>query len=193
MESEDWFGFVFSFYGLLLGLSVAVVLSSFARALKSRPKVRMGWLTALLGIFIILDVTSFWSGAWRARDWFAPEYGHLFIGLLVTGLYYFAASLVFPDLDQAKTEQDFDAHYFENRRRILLAVGFCNLALFGWQDYLELDDLPLAWWLSVPTYFALLIAAAIVRSRTLSIACLIGLIGIYLSSAALSIVWPWRG
>ncbi len=68
-----------------------VVVAGFARLLKTRPKVRPGWLVPLLGIFIMLDVTSFWNGAWRAREWMVPEYGHLFLGLVVTALYYFAA------------------------------------------------------------------------------------------------------
>ena len=189
----DAFNFVFSLYSLLVGLALAVVLSGFAGALKKKPPVRIGWLTALLGIFMLLDVTSFWAGAWRARAWFAAEYGYLFISLLVTGLYYFAASLVFPDLDEAKTPADFDAHYFQNRRRILLIVAFCNIFVFTWQDVLEIRELPLAWWLSVPTYFVLLTIAAITRSRAVSIVCLAGLIGIYVTFAAQSTLWPWRG
>jgi hypothetical protein len=139
----------------------------------------------------MLDVTSFWSGAWRARSWMVPEYGHLFVGLVVTAVYFLAASMVFPN--ESEKDPDFDRHYWQVRRRVLLAVGFCNLAVFGWQDLLELHELPRAWWFSVPTYFVLLAIAAFTRSRALSIACLVGLIGIYVSSAALSTIWPWRG
>ena len=185
------FSIFFSLYGLLLGLSVAVVVSGFARLLKTRPKVRPGWLVPLLGIFIMLDVTSFWNGAWRAREWMVPEYGHLFLGLVVTALYYFAASLVFPE--KAETPEDFDRHYFEERRRIFLAVGFSNLAVFGWQDAMQLNDLPLGWWFTVPVYFVLLAIAIVTRSRALSIACLVALIGIYLSLAAVSLIAPLFG
>jgi len=192
MASLDAFNFVFSLYSLLLGLGLAVVLSGFAQALKAKPPVPIGWLTGLLGIFIMLDVASFWAGAWRARAWFAAEYGYLFISLVVTGLYYFAASLVFPDPDEAKTAAHYDEHYWQNRRRILLAVLFCNLAVFTWQDWIEFAELPLTWWFGVPVYFALLIAAIATRSKRVSIACLSGLIAIYVYSALLSTLWPWR-
>ena len=185
------FSIFFSLYGLLLGLSVAVVVSGFAKLLKARPKVHPGWLVPLLGIFIMLDIASFWNGAWRAREWMIPEYGHLFLGMVVISVYYLAASLVFPD--NAKTTKDFDGHYFEERRRILLAVGFANLAVFGWQDVRDLSTLPLAWWISVPTYYVLVIIAVITRSKAVSIACLAGLITIYLSHAAISLLWPALG
>jgi hypothetical protein len=185
------FSIFFSLFGLLLGLSVAVVVAGFARLLKARPPVRPGWLVPLLGIFVMLDITSFWNGAWRAREWMIPEYGHLFVGMAVISIYYLAASLVFPD--NAKASDDYDRHYFAERRRILLAIGFCNLAVFGWQDWLKIHELPLAWWLSVPLYYALVLVAAFTPSRRLGVACLAGLIAIYLSHAAISLFCPALG
>ncbi len=185
------FSIFFSLYGLLLGLSIAVVVAGFARLIKARPRIGPGWPVALLGIFIMLDITSFWNGAWRAREWMVPEYGHLFLGMVVISIYYLAASMVFPD--RAETAADFDAHYLENHRAILLAVGFCNLAVFGWQDALAIHELPLAWWMSVPTYYVLLLIAAFARSRAVGIACLTGLIAIYVVHAAISLIWPSLG
>ena len=180
------FSIVFSLFGLILGLSVAAVLTGFARVLRMRPKVKMGVLSPLLGLFVILDLISFYNGAWRARDWIQPEYGYLFIALVITSVYYVAASTVFPQAGE--TVADFDQHYFENRRWILLAIGFCNLAVFGWQDLLVLHTLPRAWWYTVPEYFVLLVVAAFTRSRALSIACLSALVLIYLVLAAGSLI-----
>jgi hypothetical protein len=185
------FSIFFSLYGLLLGLSVAVVVSGFARLLKARPPVRPGWLVPLLGIFVMLDITSFWNGAWRAREWMIPEYGHLFVGMAVISIYYLAASLVFPD--NPKTTEDYDRHYFAESRRVLLAIGFCNLAVFGWQDAMQIRELPLAWWLTVPAYYVLVVVAAFTQSRRVSIGCLAGLIAIYLSHAAISLIWGSPG
>lgn len=58
------FDFVFTLFGLLLGLSLAEVLGGFGRALQKRRKVRIGWLTPLLGLVVLLDVSSFWLVAW---------------------------------------------------------------------------------------------------------------------------------
>ena len=177
-DPSHMFSFVFSLFGLLLGLSLAAVLTGFARALRMRPRVKMGWLSPLLGLFVMLDVTSFWNGAWRAQDWMEPDYGHLFVGLVITSLYYVAASAVFPE--GGETTADYDRHYFETRRWILLAIGACNLTVFGWLDFRHLGEMPTSWWVAFPLYFTLLVTAALTSRRGLSIFCLSGLIGVYL-------------
>ena len=176
---------VFSLFGLLLGLSLIAVLSGFARVIKMRPRVHMGLLTPMLGTFVMLDLTSFWHGAWRAQAYVRPEYGFLFVALVVSSVYYLAASSVFPET--ATSAEEFDAHYFENRRWIFLSIAFCNLVVFGWEDWLERSQLPPAWWFTIPPYYALVIMAALVRGRALSIACLAGLIAIFLFLAVRSL------
>ena len=49
-----------------------------------------GRLTPLLGVFVMLDITGFWSIAWQARDVVPPTYAALVVGLAITGLYYIA-------------------------------------------------------------------------------------------------------
>ena len=46
------FEFYLAFYGLLLGLSVAEVASGFLNAIDARRKVKLGWLTPSLAIFV---------------------------------------------------------------------------------------------------------------------------------------------
>ncbi len=55
------FDLVFAAFGLLLGLAISEVLGGFSRALKLKrgaKPVRIGWLTPLLGLFVLLDLTS---------------------------------------------------------------------------------------------------------------------------------------
>ena len=52
------FEFLFSFYGLLLGLAVANVTSSFADAWRSRSEWHVGAAPPLLGTFILLAAAS---------------------------------------------------------------------------------------------------------------------------------------
>ena len=61
------FEFYFSFYGLLLGLSVAQVAGGIGHAVVIRRDSRLGWLTPLLSLFVLLDVASFWVWAWGSR------------------------------------------------------------------------------------------------------------------------------
>ena len=62
------FEFFFSFYGLVLGLSLTVMATGAARAFKHHKSVRVGWLTPLLATFVALDISTsiFLAGAVQA-------------------------------------------------------------------------------------------------------------------------------
>jgi hypothetical protein len=176
------FDFVFSLFGLLLGLSLAELLSGLARALKARGKVRIGWLTPLLGLFVIMDLTSFWTGAWDLRQSLEPSYRLLLIGVAVAGLYFLAASLVFPD--EPERWPDFDAFYFAHRRQVLGAVWLCNLVAF---------PLAASWaglwlgteWVVLTAFYTAAIAIAIWRTEiAVNTVALAVLIGVYIFYAA---------
>ena len=176
----DAFNFVFSLFGLLLGFSLAEVLGGFARALRHRHIVRIGWLTPLLGIFVMLDLISFWETAWGTRAYVQPKYGVLMLVLAVAATYYLAASLVVPA--QVSQKQDFDAHYFDHHRQVLGAVAFCHIAGSIWLFYL-IGGLSARVIVELGLYYALLIVALITRSKVANLAALVGLIGIYVVTA----------
>ncbi len=77
------FEFIFSLFGLLLGLALAEGLGGLARALKSSHKVRIGWPTALLGLFVSCDVVTFWMYGWAVRDLIPVSWPTLFGGFKV--------------------------------------------------------------------------------------------------------------
>ena len=118
------FEFVFSLFGLLLGLSLVEVLAGLVRTVKARKAVRLGWLTPLLGIFVMLHLTSFWGTAWRLRDHIPATNAALFTGVILAGLYYFAASMVFPE--RPEEWSDLDEHYFQNKRQVFLGILSCE-------------------------------------------------------------------
>src|SRR4029450_12291129 len=91
------FEFVFSLYGLLLGLALAEVLGGFGAAIQHRRKIRIGCLTPLLGLPVALDLPSFWMVAWSVRDLVPAHYVSLLGGLLIMGVYYLIARIAFPD------------------------------------------------------------------------------------------------
>jgi len=119
------FEFVFSLFGLLLGFSLVEVLSGLVRTLKLRGKVRVGWLTPLLGLFVLVDLTSFWSIAWQARESIPATFATMLLGLAVTGLYYFSASMVFPD--EPGEWPDFDEWAARHKRQVMGGILACNL------------------------------------------------------------------
>jgi hypothetical protein len=122
------FEFIFALFGLLLGLSIAEVLGGVARAIEARLRpgtpVRIGWLTPLLGTFVMLDLLSFWQAAWVVRGAVAVSGKTLMAVTAFASAYYLAARLVFPrDIDE---QPDLDAYFFRVRR-IVIGVLFALL------------------------------------------------------------------
>lgn len=179
------FEFIFALFGLLLGLSIVEVLGGLARAIEARLRpgstVRIGWLTPLLGVFVLLDLLSFWQAAWFTRDVVGVSGLSLMAVTIFASAYYLAAHLVFPR-DPAEHD-DLDAHYFRVSRIVLgtmLALLICQIAY-----YVSVPELagalrrPLALGMTV-VLAGLMIAAMLVRGKRASAIVMSLLVGRYL-------------
>jgi len=127
------FEFFFSFYGLLLGLSVAELVGGFARVLHERQRVRFGWLTPLLAVFVAMDVATFWSQAWTIFQGAPFNLSLLFVGLVVAATFYVAASVTFPRVtaEGVSDRIDLDQHFWAHRRLVFTCVLTANLIVAG--------------------------------------------------------------
>lgn len=165
------FEFFFSFYGLLLGFSVAELVGGFARVLHERQAVRFGWLTPLLAIFVAFDIATFWVQAWVIFRPAPFNFALLILGLLVASTFYMAAALVFPR--DPKLAPDLDEHFWKNRALILFCVLAANLLMIG--AFLAVtiprDELSTIFpdyrWIGAVMFVVFTFAAAIIRHRTL--------------------------
>jgi len=167
------FEFVFSLYSLLFGLALAQVFAGFGNTLQERHKIKVGWLTPLLGLFVILDLISFWEIAWQLKDMFErPALLVLNVGVFLAGIYYLAARLVFPR--DFVEWPDFDVYYFKHKQWVFGGILLCNsvavvvLTALG-KRFVRLpfgfaNDL---------TLFALLIALLIVRNKRANVVLLL--------------------
>lgn len=113
-----------SFYGLLLGLSVAQVASGLGHALVRRTESHIGWLTPLLSVFVLLDIASFWIWAWNSRENIGINYASIYIGLVIALAYYLACVLLFPVRENGWS--DVDQHYWANKKFVVLGVAVAN-------------------------------------------------------------------
>jgi hypothetical protein len=190
----DAFNFAFSLFAIILGLSLVEVLTGFARALKRRRVVHLGWLTPLLAVFVMLDLTSFWEFGWGARRFVDPQYGILVIGLFMCGLYYVAASLVFPGEFGEGRQQlqgaDFDAHYVDHRRQVLGAILICDFIEVAPVLILRASEIPARVWAENVLQFGALLTGIITPNKRANIAALTVLICVYLYSAVMSFIYP---
>lgn len=132
------FDLVFAMFGLVLGMAITEVLAGLARALRLQrgPRdVRIGWLTPMLGVFVMLDLTSFWMVAFGAREQIGANYLTLIMVLAIVGIYYLAASLIFPD--DPEDWPDFDEHYDRQHKMVIGGLLAANLLSSAGQIALE--------------------------------------------------------
>ncbi|MCA0357645.1 MAG: hypothetical protein LCH78_12390 [Proteobacteria bacterium] len=123
----DAFEFFFSFYGLLLGFSVAELVGGFARLLDGRRQVKFGLLTPLLALFVAIDIASFWNQAWVIFRPAPYNYALLILGLVVASTFYVAATQVFPR--ELRAGESLDDHFWAHRKLVLLSVLAANMLI----------------------------------------------------------------
>src|SRR5687767_2066655 len=128
----DNFSFVFSLFGLLMGLALAEVIGGFGGAIELRHKIRIGWLSPVLGLLIAFDLTSFWMTAWQVRGAIPINFLSLGGGLIIFGIYYLIAQLVFPD--DLELWPDLDTYYFAHKKWLLGGVYICNMLALAGQE-----------------------------------------------------------
>ena len=172
------FEFVFSLYSLLFGLALAQVFAGFGNTLQERHKIKVGWLTPLLGLFVMMDLTSFWATGWGMREMFRPDFLYLLCGVLVAGVYYLAARLVFPR--NFVEWPDFDVYYSRHSQLVLGGILLCNVVavtlLIAVGNPFMHSPLGLA---NNLTYFVPLIALLAVRNERANVALLLFLLARY--------------
>lgn len=177
------FEFIFTLFGLLLGLALAEGLGGLARALKSKHHVQIGWPTALLGLFVSCDVVTFWIYGWAVRDLLPVNWPTLFGGFVITAIYFVSASLVFPGDDWEEIDDHFERQY----RTVLGGVLLCNIALLATVIALtgSAGPLDVRTAIIVFSFFPVSLIAIFVRNRRVVIGCLVWLIFLY----PLSAIW----
>lgn len=165
---SDAFGFMFGFYGLLLGLAVAEVASGFSRAYDERHRRRIGIVAPLFGALLLVDLITFWMNAWAYRELADVRYLIALAVALVALLYYFAATQVFP---KATEKDTLDNHIMDHRRVVVFCVLASNLitqipnSISAFTTPWPVSQIALWAGLNL-AYYALLGIAALARSKT---------------------------
>ena len=187
------FEFFFSFYGLVLGLSVTVIATGVARAFKHRKTVPVGWKTPMLAAFVALDIATFWDAAWTNFSTAPYSYGLLIAGLVVAMIYFVATSLIFPEPEDEAP--NLDSHFWANKRAVMLLLILANLMMLAgavWMNLTKSNGMEVAirYGFNLFIYLALVIPAALTR-RAWVFALTVGLhIAVYLYLVGLSILNP---
>jgi hypothetical protein len=121
------FEYFFSFFGLLLGFTVAEVAIGFANAIDAHRHRPIGRLTPLLAVFVLLDISSFWVFTWSARDLIKINWLTLFGALVIALSYFLSAALVFPR--RPEEWPSLDEHFWNRRRYVFCGIILANVVL----------------------------------------------------------------
>jgi hypothetical protein len=186
------FEFVFSLLAIILGLGLAEVLGGFARAVKRRDALRIGWGTGLLATWVMTETVIFWEIIWQSRDVLSNNSIALFPGVAVTGLYYFAGALVFPDDLGRKTS--LDDYFLREKAKVVAAVLAAVALAFCWR---RLAMGPAGWavvpwyaWASLAIIYVAGPVVMLTRRRGVAIAALAVLVVTDLLDPVESLLWP---
>jgi hypothetical protein len=176
------FEFFFSFYGLLLGFSAAELVGGFARLVHHRRHIQIGVLSLLLGVFVAVDIATFWNQAWIIFRNAPFNLALLVLGLFVAGVFYVAASLTFPR--ELTPGQSINDHFWAHRRLVLLCVLGANwimvATLFivtGLSGELATLHLPPVFWIGLALFSTFSLVAAFASGRRIVLGALVILCG----------------
>ena len=117
----DRFSFFFAFYGLILGLGVAELLSGFAGMVRAHALKKLETQTALVALLTFILIVATWVDTWSMDRTITLNFGDLWAPILLATFYYLAAAVIFPrDPGQY-------AHlraYFSARRKFVIGMLF---------------------------------------------------------------------
>lgn len=142
--------------------------------LRERKRIKVGWLTPLLVIFLIVDLTSFWILSYRGMQDILVGFPSMICAVAMALTYFFAATLAFPK----RTEEwdSLDAYYMQHYRWVIGGVLLANIGLLALLDALKERGFVASWlerlsdWDSL-LYFGLLIAIMTFPRRIVHLAC----------------------
>ena len=187
----DAFSFVFSLFGLLMGLALAETIGGFGKALELRHKIHIGWLMPLLGLGICFDIISFWLIAWQTRAAIPINFISLAAGLVIFGIYYLIAQLAFPE--DIERWPDLDVYYLQHKRWLIGGMYLCNLlAMAGLQSVGVRQLATPGQWIIFLAFTSGVAAIALLPGKRLNLAALICYLLLYVLFDALgmfSINW----
>lgn len=135
------FEYLFTFYGLLLGIAVANVATGFADMWRGRDEIRPGISVPLLGLFVLLAGAQQWVSFWGGREALTMGPQPLLVCIGVALPYIFVSQAMFPRQEGQWTS--LDAYYTAHRRVLMASLAMpplvsliANIGLWGWTPQL---------------------------------------------------------
>jgi hypothetical protein len=181
----DRFTFFFAFYGLMLGLGVAELLSGFAGMVRAHALKKLETQTALVALLTFVLIVATWVDTFTMSRSITLNFSDLWPPILVATFYYLAAAVIFP---RDPGQYPHLRAYFAARRKFVIGMLFAaELADFylnrSWflDNYLHRPGFFWGW--LVPYNIAIkgcFLALFLVKGRRATIALLVAQILIFM-------------
>lgn len=115
----DSFTYFVAFFSLILGLALTELLGGFAHIVRAKALKKLEPQTALLALFILVDICSTWIDGWLSLRHVTVDFAGLWAPVLLAICFYLAAATVFPH-NEADHERLGD--YYRERKRFILLL-----------------------------------------------------------------------
>ena len=116
------FDYLFSFYGLLLGIAVANVAIGFADMWRDCERIRVGTCPPLVASSVLLGGMNVWLQMWHTRPYVTVDGIQMLTAAAVSLPYVFVSRDIFPGMEDDE-ERSLEEHYLRHRRLILVMLA----------------------------------------------------------------------
>jgi hypothetical protein len=116
------FDYLFSFYGLLLGIAIANVAIGFADMWRDCEKIRVGTCPPLLACVVLLGGMNAWLLSWHERPFVTVTAWQMLAAAGIALPYVFVSRAMFPGAEK-DPESSLEDHYVKHRGLILTLIA----------------------------------------------------------------------
>jgi uncharacterized membrane protein len=134
----EQFDYLFSFYGLLLGIAVANVAIGFADMWRDCEKVEVGACPPLLACIVLFGGMNVWLTTWQTRQHVNVSGWQMLAAAAIALPYVFVSRAMFPGQEK-DPERSLEEHYL--RHRILILAVLTAPPIVSVVSKLLLDDI----------------------------------------------------
>ena len=124
------FDYLFSFYGLLLGIAVANVAIGFADMWRDCERIEVGTCPPLVASSVLLGGMNVWLQMWLTRPYVTVNGVQMLVAAAITLPYVFVSRAIFPGAEK-EPERSLEEHYLKHRRIILLLLALPTIISFS--------------------------------------------------------------
>jgi hypothetical protein len=130
------FDYLFSFYGLLLGIAVANVAIGFADMWRDCEHIEVGTCPPLVASSVLLGGMNVWLQMWLARPYVTVDGVQMLVAAAISLPYVFVSRAIFP-AHEDEAERSLESHYLKHRTLILMLLAIPTIASVSSHIFLD--------------------------------------------------------